>query len=493
MRSSGVSSEKALIGAFGALIAFGCVLRFWKLGSSGFSYDELWTVVGAGESFGEMWRDWIVGDPHPPGYFLFYHVWLRLVPDHELWARLPNAIAGLLTVAHLLFGTRKVLSRSERIYAAALVSFSWTFLEFAVSVKQYSAMLLLATVATVLYLRISDERRIDSGTQTLLALSVVGLAYLNHFAMAYAWVLLALLAVHCRGVPEVLRPLRRVAVICAVAYLPVAFSLYFPLLYSANLNQSSFAFFVSELLPSLFFDDVAVVAAFLGVVVLGGVWRSSQLRSSRNRHLVALVGTFAALLAALSLVEPILVLRYFMVLFPIVLIGLAILMAAAFPMSGGWLAMLPLAFFARAAVVDFRAIDTFPRQAWRESVDLVLESAAGEDPVYVLGASPDRSMLDYLRAGDVDGVVYRKNVEFYDYYFRRRGAEEVATRLKVIAPTAPAAADLARAYRGSGRTVFLLAGHHIQFDAEALWNLEQAPARVEPTWLYSTIVYRVEF
>ena len=88
-----------VLAAFGGLIVFGCVLRFLKLADVGLWYDELWTVVGASHRpFMEMYREWILGDAHPPGYFLFYFVWLKIVPPTEFWARVPNAIAGVLTV-----------------------------------------------------------------------------------------------------------------------------------------------------------------------------------------------------------------------------------------------------------------------------------------------------------------------------------------------------------------------------------------------------------
>src|SRR5579884_4141112 len=141
--------------ALGLLIAFGCVLRFWKLAGVGLWYDELWTVVGASNRpFGEMYREWMLGDSHPPGFFLFYFAWFKIVPPTEFWARLPCAVAGVLTVAYLLWGTARVLTRNERITAAAFASLSYVYVLYAVSVKQYSALLLLVTIATIAYLEI---------------------------------------------------------------------------------------------------------------------------------------------------------------------------------------------------------------------------------------------------------------------------------------------------------------------------------------------------
>ena len=58
----------------------------------------------------EMYREWILGDAHPPGYFLFYFAWLKLVPATEFWTRVLNAVAGVATVLYLLLGTKRVLT-----------------------------------------------------------------------------------------------------------------------------------------------------------------------------------------------------------------------------------------------------------------------------------------------------------------------------------------------------------------------------------------------
>src|SRR3954470_12831049 len=188
-----------LLAAFGTLIVFGCVLRFLKLTGVGLWYDELWTGVGASHRpFLEMSREWILGDAHPPGYFLFYFVWLKFVPPTEFWARVPNAIAGVLTVAYLLLGTRRVLSQDERIMAASLASLSYIYIFYALSVKQYSAMLLCATIATISYLEIVMAGRVERKPAVAITAACLALAYLNHFGMAYACLLLTLLALTFR-------------------------------------------------------------------------------------------------------------------------------------------------------------------------------------------------------------------------------------------------------------------------------------------------------
>lgn len=191
--------------------------------------------------------------------------------------------------------------------------------------------------------------------------------------------------------------------------------------------------------------------------------------------------------------EPIFFVRYFLVILPALFLGLGILAAAVFPIETGWLAILPLAFFFNAAVVQFRSIEGLQRQQWDKSVDFVLASKKPDEPIFVLGAKMDKTEFDYLKEGDVDGVFFVRNLKFYEYYFRRRGAYEIAAKLAVVQPTVESVMELAARFRGTGTTIYVLAGHHIQYTGEALATLEQVTRQMEVTPMYSTLVYRLIF
>ena len=484
------------------LVAFGCVLRFWKLADVGLWYDELWTVVGASNrSFGELYREWMLGDSHPPGFFLFYFAWLKLVPATEFWARLPNAVAGVLTVGYVLFGTKSILTRHERLIVASLVSLSYLYVFWALTVKQYSAMLLFATIATVAYLEIVAARRVDRRTGITLAASVLALAYLNHFGMVYGAMLLALLVWTFRRDRVERATLLRIAAGCALAYLPIAPFLYLQVKYNIDAWQPyQVATFLANLGPSLFFSDPPFVARALGVLalvlavrVIGDRDTREQLWTARNRHVVVIAAAFASFMLALGLFKPIFYVRYFLAMVPAVLLGLGILTAAAFPIDRGWAAVALLLFFGRAAVIQFHTIDTLQREQWDKSVDFVLESRAPADAIYVLGADMDKTEFDYLREGDVDGVFNVRNLKFFRYYFRRRGATAEAARLDVVLPTASAVRELAARFHDTSTTIFILAGHHVQYRGEALATLQRVARRVEVTALNSTLVYKLTF
>jgi hypothetical protein len=86
-----------------------------------------------------------------------------------------------------------------------------------------------------------------------------------------------------------------------------------------------------------------------------------------------------------------------------------------------------------------------------------------------------------------------RNLKFYRYYFRRRGAEDTAAKLDVVQPTVDSVRDLVRRFRHTGATVYVLAGHRSQYSGDALAALQRGARAIDITRLYGTLVYRVMF
>src|SRR5581483_187972 len=307
----------------------------------------------------------------------------------------------------------------------------------------------------------------------------VALAYLNHFGMVYAAMLFAMLFATFRGDRTVRPHIARLAAVCAIAYAPIVPFLYLQLKYNIDGWQPyQVGTFLANLTPSLFFNDPTVVWLALAVLALTLVARAArdrrvreQLRTIRNRHIVFIVVAFGTFMLVLGAVRPIFYVRYFLAMMPAVLLGLAVATAAAFPLDRRWAAIALLAFCSRAAVTQFRTIDALQREQWDKSVDLVLASHAPADAIYVLGASMDKTEFDYLRSGDVDGVFNVRNLKFYRYYFRRRGAAAVAAQLNVAEPTVESAKALGARFHDTGATIYVLAAHHLQYPGDALATL----------------------
>jgi len=351
----------------------------------------------------------------------------------------------------------------------------------------------------VAYLEIVSARRVDRRPAIVLTATSLALAYLNHFALVYACLLLFLLAVRFRRDAGARRRVVRMVGTFAAGYLPIAYFLYIQVRYSIDAWQPyDIRAFLSELVPWFFFNDSPFVSVAFAVLLAGVVAIVTRretrqlLAGTRNRHLLLIVLSFAGFMLALGASKPIFFARYFLVLAPAVFLGLAVLMAAAFPLRS-WMAILPLIFFVHGAAVQFRSVSGLQREQWDKSVDVVLASKRPTDAVYVLGAKMDKTEFDYLQAGNVDDVFMVRNLKFYRYYFRRRGAEDMAATLDVVEPTVDSARDLVTRYHQTGRTVYVLAGHRSQYDSAALAALQRGARRIDITRLYGTLVYRVNF
>lgn len=494
--------RRALLLAFGLVLLFGCAIRFWRIADVGLWYDELWSVVGASERpFRELYREWMVGDPHPPGYFLFLFAWFKVFPNDELWSRIPSALAGVATVAWVAFGTRRTLTLDERVMGAGFVALSHTYVLYALTAKQYAAMLLFATVATVSYLELAESRRFERALAVRFFGALAVLAWLNYFATVYAAILgvLALWAVRGEDKAELRRGLGYSA-LTALVCSPLLWFQYLMLVYTpGDWQRDSFKALLADWLPHLFFDDPSVPYFAGGLTLAVFVALAAQpaarqaLRTERNgRLLLVACGALGFLLLA-GVFKPVYFIRYFIITFPALLLGVGVVVAAAFPLRKWWLALVPLLFFSRAAVVEFRQAAGLMRQQWDKSVDLVLSAAKPDDIVLVLGASQDKTMFEYLQAGDELGVYYVRNLKFYQYYFRRRGAHALAERLEVVQVSKESAAAVSSKHRDSGRTVWILGGHHIKYTDEALAELKANTKEFEFTQLFSTRVYKAVF
>lgn len=486
---------------FVAVVA-GCACRFYRLGQVGLWYDELWTVVGSSaSSFAELRREWIAGDPHPPGYLLFYFLYFKLFPNDEFWARLPNAISGAVNVLYVLLFTRRTLDRSERLTTAALFALSHGALFYSVSVKQYAVMLTLVTVSTITYLSVRETKRIARSDWLSLWVTSIGLAYLNYFATIYAFFVLTGLGVTLRSDRA---QLQRWALLCGCIVLfctPLVPSYQQMLMLSPGDWQSAtIRDLAADILPFLFFTDspwvtIAFVAV-LGISLVGLLATASgrtAILSPRNRDLAVMTLVMTAFLLLLGQFKPVFFIRYFLVVFPGLFIAMGIILAAAWRANPAPISLVLIAFSARATLIDFRMVDTLDRQHWNRSVDMVLAEGARENDVYILGAMQNKTMLEYLQAQDVFGFFYVRNLSFYRYYFRRRGAADVAQRLEAILPSLEGANALVTKYAGTGKTLYVLGGHHIKFDDDALEALRRGATDVQITPLFSTKVYRIRF
>ena len=84
------------------ILGVGFILRLYRLGYQSLWYDEGVSVFLARQNIDQLVVH-TAGDIHPPLYYIFLHVWLKLAGDSEFAAGFLSALFGLLIIAAVYY------------------------------------------------------------------------------------------------------------------------------------------------------------------------------------------------------------------------------------------------------------------------------------------------------------------------------------------------------------------------------------------------------
>jgi hypothetical protein len=180
-----------------------CCLLLSKGLFQGYSYwgDELFSVTASLDSWSNLYRKWLLQiDIHPPLYHVLLKLWMSVFGASEVSTRLLSAGSAVLT---LLIFASEALRRSElrRFLALLFVGVSPALFFFSQETRSYSLALMLASLVTVLALRLRDGHRqgaaaaLDSTRARKLVVYYVAclaLALIHYFGLLYVLVLSAI-------------------------------------------------------------------------------------------------------------------------------------------------------------------------------------------------------------------------------------------------------------------------------------------------------------
>jgi Dolichyl-phosphate-mannose-protein mannosyltransferase len=187
---SGANARFATIGpALAAILVAGLALRLY-CSTGPLWIDEIWSIINLDpiqHFWGIFW-----GISHDNNHFA-NSLWLysagSLSPN-PTWLRAPSIIAGTLSIAAMArLGARH--SRAAAIAGAALIAFSFFFLNYSVEARGYAAAMLALMIAYDCLERAIDNPR--SNARYGLA-GAAGLGLFCHFAIGPALVLFGVIA-----------------------------------------------------------------------------------------------------------------------------------------------------------------------------------------------------------------------------------------------------------------------------------------------------------
>jgi mannosyltransferase len=146
-------------GLFPAIILASAVLRLVNLGKQSLWFDETYTAYVARQAPERMIQFLVTDGVHPPLYYCFMAVWIRIFGDSEWILRLPSAVCGVLAVLILYLLVTRTAGKPEAVLAAALAGFSPFLTWYSQDARMYSmecAAAVLAAYGFWLFLEHSD-------------------------------------------------------------------------------------------------------------------------------------------------------------------------------------------------------------------------------------------------------------------------------------------------------------------------------------------------
>ncbi len=172
----------AVVVLFGALFVLANALQreMWL--------DEYHTWLVSGMALDELWT-FVLGDVHPPVYFLLMNGWRRLVGDAAMALRLPSLlayVASVIVFASLLH--RSPSTPLTRVSATCLFAFAPALVVYGAEARMYAISVLLTCAILWLWNALMDRQRAEGmATHRLtVALSAVAvLLILTHYVSVF--------------------------------------------------------------------------------------------------------------------------------------------------------------------------------------------------------------------------------------------------------------------------------------------------------------------
>ncbi|WP_372611443.1 glycosyltransferase family 39 protein [Halomonas sp.] len=116
-------------------------------------WDELYSVVAANLSMGDMFNVYILSDVHPPLYQVILNLWVGLFGSDERVTRLLSLVFSIASLSAIWFWAKNEVGGIS--FKATIIFFATSslFAFYAQETRSYSMMLMLSSFLTISYLK----------------------------------------------------------------------------------------------------------------------------------------------------------------------------------------------------------------------------------------------------------------------------------------------------------------------------------------------------
>lgn len=148
-------TDRSIAWAVLCVILVGAAVRFLGLSEQSFWIDEIFSAQFAIKPFmGEAFLEQLRGDVHPPLYSLFIGFWGGHFGTGEAALRFPSALFGVASVVFLYVLNKQNAGAFAACCAAVILAFSGFAIFKSQEVRSYSLLLMMATIATSVWLQL---------------------------------------------------------------------------------------------------------------------------------------------------------------------------------------------------------------------------------------------------------------------------------------------------------------------------------------------------
>jgi 4-amino-4-deoxy-L-arabinose transferase-like glycosyltransferase len=143
-----------------AIVGIAGGLRFWRLGTQSFWYDEFVTVQVASRPLRNLFDAIANHEGSPPLYFLLSWGWMRVFGDGDVALRSLSTVAGVLTIPIVYFVARELGQslRTSRV-AALLAATNPLLIWYSQEARPYSLLVCLAAASLLWCARAANRGR----------------------------------------------------------------------------------------------------------------------------------------------------------------------------------------------------------------------------------------------------------------------------------------------------------------------------------------------
>ena len=164
------------------IVAFGLIIRFWRLGRQSFWADEILTIdMYSSPQSGVSYFRKFLWDVHGPLYSMILHFW-SIVSSSEFWLRTPSVLAGGLSVWFLHKWLKKITDERTALTGALFLAISPFNLYYSQELRFYSMLNLFVIFSLLAFRKFNLKPDVKSGLTLGL---VLGLTCLAHFSAAF--------------------------------------------------------------------------------------------------------------------------------------------------------------------------------------------------------------------------------------------------------------------------------------------------------------------